>query len=246
MPGGMLGGGDEPLRMRHQAEDAAGGIAAAGHVSDRAVGIRGHAASVGRIPQRQLSGSGERFQVGLRPGYEPTFGMGHRQLEGGESMQEDAVAGLAAEPHPAIDIPPGPVVGQRGLPVTRLIAEQKAGLEQHLKPIADSDHETAPVAKPPQHVGQAGHEFEREDPAAGHVIAIGEASGDAENLIVVGSRRPFGESPHVNAAGDAAGSFEGMGRLQIAVGARGTEYERAGGEHLRRSPPGHAVPARRR
>ena len=60
-PAGMLRGVDVPLGMRHQAEDAAAGVAQPGHVGHRAVGIVGKrkrpaAVALGDVTQHQLPG----------------------------------------------------------------------------------------------------------------------------------------------------------------------------------------------
>ncbi len=108
-----------------------------------------------------------------------------------------------------------------------------------------AEDQAAPVPEPPEHVAQFRPELQRQDPAAGDVVAVGEAAGDAEDLVVVGGRRPLRQRPHVHTAGDAAGPFKGVGRLLITVGAWGTQHQSARREHLSGSP-GRGSAKRRR
>ena len=96
-------------------------------------------------------------------------------------------------------------------------------MEQHLKAVADAEDEAAFISKLHEGIGQASCQFQRKDAAAGDVIAVGKAAGDAQDLEVIGDRRLLGKSPHVDAAADRTGSLEGVCRLVIAVGAGGPQ-----------------------
>ncbi len=71
-----------------------------------------------------------------------------------------------------------------------------------------------------------------EDFAGGHVVAVGEAAGDGENLVLQEEAWLFAQLVDVDAVGEGAGLLEGELRLLIAVGAGGSQDEGAG--------PGHA------
>jgi len=123
--------------------------------------------------------------------------------------------------HPAIDEHAGGIVGEARAGCTRdRIGEQQARLQEDLKAVADAEDETAAVAELRQALGKPRLQFERENPPAGDVVAVGESARDAEDLEVVGKRRLLCQGMHVHAAGDRAGPLEGVGRFMVAVGAR--------------------------
>ena len=70
----------------------------------------------------------------------------------------------------------------------QVISRQQVGLDQNLKAVADPDDRFARVHEIMQRVAEPAHELIRENPASRYVIAITEATGNRENLIVV--KRP--------------------------------------------------------
>ena len=100
------------------------------------------------------------------------------------------------------------------------VGEQQAGLQEHLEAVADAEDQTAAVAELCQGVGKPRLQFDRENPPAGDVVAVGEPARDAEDLEVVGKRRLLCQGMHVHPAGDRAGPLEGVRRFMVTVGAR--------------------------
>ena len=82
------------------------------------------------------------------------------------------------------------------------------------------------ITKLRQGVGETRLQFQREDAAAGDIVAVGKASRDAEDLEVIGERRPLRKGTQVDAARNRTGPLEGMRRLVIAVGARCPQDQR--------------------
>ena len=213
--------------MGHQPEDAARLVADAGHIPHRAVGIRRGARRIGGIPQHQLARDVERLEVLGRPRHEPALAVGDREFEPIHALQEHATTRHRPQMNPAIDEHAGRVVGEAcpGSARSR-IGEQEARLQEHLKAVADAEDEAAAIAKCREAVGEPRPQFQRKDPSAGDVVAVGEAAGDAEDLKVVGERRLPRQGMNVHAAGDRAGPLEGMCRFVVAVGARCPQDQR--------------------
>ena len=61
----------------------------------------------------------------------------------------------------------------------------QAGLEQHLKAVADAEDQLLLIAEPPQGVAEEVGELVGEDLAGRHVVAVGEAAGDDEDLVAL-------------------------------------------------------------
>ena len=122
-------------------------------------------------------------------------------------------------------------MGKRGPRLAVRIGDEHPRLHEHLEAVADPEHETTAVAEAGEEIAEPGLQFEGEDPSAGDVVAVGEAAGDAEDLVVVGKRRLLCQGVDMNPLGNRPGPLEGVDGLMIAVRAGGTEDENTGGEH---------------
>ena len=71
--------------------------------------------------------------------------------------------------------------------------------------------------------------------AGGNIVAVAEAAGDAEDLILVGQLRGFEPTVEMDDVSIAAGALEGERGFDVAVGARSAEDTDAGrhGEEFR-------------
>ena len=87
------------------------------------------------------------------------------------------------------------------------------------------------VAELPQGVAEEVAELVGEDLAGRHVVAVGEAAGNDEDLIAMQQGRLLAEAVDVDALGDGAGSLEGELGLAVAVGAGRAQDQDAGGGH---------------
>jgi len=98
--------------------------------------------------------------VGFKGADSFTFKVGDGKLEVAQSAEEDAGPRPACQPHPAVDEAARCVVGQRCLlPPAGRIGKQQAGLQEHLKTVADPEHEPAAIAELHERIGEPGLEF---------------------------------------------------------------------------------------
>ena len=74
-------------------------------------------------------------------------------------------------------------MGQRGDGAVLVGRHEQAGLEQGLEAVADAEDQPFGVAEAAQGVAEEVGELVGEDLAGGHVVAVGEAAGDDEDLV---------------------------------------------------------------
>src|SRR5580692_12088035 len=96
-------------------------------------------------------------------------------------------------------------------------AWQDARLEQHLKTVADAEHQLVGSQKPGERLAEPAAELPRKDHAGPDVIAVTEAAGHAYDLKVVESLRLLEQAEEVHALGLAAGRLERERSLHVAI-----------------------------
>ena len=80
----------------------------------------------------------------------------------------------------------------------------------------------------PERGGQVVPHLHGEDLPGGHVVAVAEAAGDAEDLEVGQQGRLLQHAVDVQRLRLGAGQLEGPGGLLVAIGARGAEDQDVG------------------
>jgi hypothetical protein len=219
-PPRVLKGKNMTFGMRHEAEDEAGLVADPGDGIDGTVGIFA-------VGQWNLLLCPERFPNQVTYGYETTFTVRDGKFERfSQICGPDAAAGVWLEADPLGHETAGGIVGQRA----RLSAgtREQAGFDQDLKAIADADDRLAILDELTQGVGEVVNKLVGKDPAGGDVVAVAEAAGDGQELETVELLWVGEEGIEVKALGDGAGELERVGGFQVAVGAGGSEDQRAG------------------
>ncbi len=128
------------------------------------------------------------------------------------------------QPDPAVLEAARVVPGERGRRAELFVRlQQNARFDQHLEAVADAQDQFA--------VGlEAGHfraevvlEVVAQDAAGGHVVAVAEAAGDAEDLELPETYGLAEQRVDVQRLGCSAGLPEGEGGFLIAIGARGSQ-----------------------
>src|SRR5215468_11080900 len=113
----MLRRQDVPLGVRHEAEDAAAGVAQPGDVALRAVrvdGIRPRLAFVIDVLEYHLSGLPQPLQNPRLADEEPALAVGRRHVEPVVTLEEGTAAGDGPQVDPAVLELAGSVAGQGG------------------------------------------------------------------------------------------------------------------------------------
>ena len=154
-PPWMMGPLDVPFRMWHQAEHASRFIANPGHIGHRSVGVDGEwkriITKIGfltAVPQCQLPLLFQaREHIGLADN-ELSFGVCDGQIHSLNTLQKHTSPVFAHEIVFGHQIDPPIFKSSRivprerdGSPVFLVIAEQNSGLDEHLKSVADSQHQ---------------------------------------------------------------------------------------------------------
>jgi hypothetical protein len=158
--------------------------------------------------------------------------MGNRQFKPAESSEENAVARGCLEVHPAVDELTRIVMSQCCLGTSiGSGGEKQPCLQEHLEPIANPQNQTATFVKPPQGIAESLAQLKGQDPAAGDVVTVGEATRNTEDLKVIQNSRTFGKATNMHATTNPAGPLKGMSRLMVTVGSGATKDKSAGREH---------------
>ena len=82
--------------------------------------------------------------------------------------------------------------------------------------------------EPVERVGEVVADLVGEDPARGDVVAVAEAAGNGQELVVVHKRRAFEDFVDVAILDGGAGELEGVGGFLVAVRAGGPQDQRRG------------------
>ena len=222
----MLGGQDVAFRMRHQAQHVARNVAQPGQVLLRAVRIdrkRPGLPVVVHVAQHDLPGLVEPIKDPFLPAHEVAFAVSHGQLQQIVPLEKRAFAGPGLEGDPAILELAVLVGGQRCQRALFVRQQNQPGLEQHLKAVAHAEDQLFLIAEGPQHVPQEMRQLAGEDLARGHVVAIGEAARDDEDLKIMQEPGIFPQTIDVDALRQPARQFEGELRFDVAIGTGGTQ-----------------------
>jgi hypothetical protein len=184
------------------------------------------------ISQNQLATGVEPVEEVITGGCKPSLGMGDRQLKPAEAPEENTVAWSCLKIDPAIDKLPRVVMGQSRLEASISGGgEEQSCLEEHLEAIADPKNQTSAIVKPAEGIAESLAKFKGQDPAAGDVVTVGEATWNTEDLEVIQNSGTLGKAANMHATADPARPLKGMGSLMIAVGSGATKDKSAGGEH---------------
>lgn len=159
-----------------------------------------------------------------------TFSMSHWDIEFINPFQEHTVAGRDFQPHPAIGVATVGVPGQSHLIFQRFLCEvldtashQQAGFQDRLKPVADPEDQFVGLQKFSHGVIQLPAQLARKDDSGAEVIAVAEATGDAENLELAESRGIFEQTKQVNSFCGSTSQFKRVSGFNVAVGPWGTK-----------------------
>src|SRR5207302_4328564 len=110
--------------------------------------------------------------------------------------------------HPAILELSLRIVRKRGERPILIWRKQQAGLEKGLKAVADAEDQFVSVSKPLKTVAEEVAELHRQNLASGHIVAIGVAAWNDENLIAVQQARHLAQPVDVNAIRMGPGLLE--------------------------------------
>lgn len=237
------------FRMRHQAENPACRIADTGHIPLGTIWI--HRKPTGftvriRIAKDDLPGLFQSFQDPFLPANEIPLAVGDRYVHAVVTFQEGALARVDCEMDPAILEAAMRIVGQRGDGAFVIPRNEKPGLENRLKAVADTKNQLVLVAENSQHFAEKMKQLVGEDFPRGYVVAEGEAAGDDQYLELLEKGWMFPKSIYVKTFRRSPGFLEGEFGFAVAVSAWGTQDENAGWGHegyrsFRRGFPGKSL-----
>ena len=131
--------------------------------------------------------------------------------------------------------------GERGQRAVLVGRHQEAGLEHRLEAVADAEDELLVVAELAEGVGEEVLHVDRLHLPGPHVVAVGEAAGQDEDLVVAQEPGVVAEGVEVDAVAAAADHLEGLLHLVIAVGSRGTQDECVRRGHDENAPEGTSL-----
>lgn len=219
----ILGREQVALGVGHESQDPASPVGEAGGVSNAAVGVirvDGHASGPAGIYQYDPSDAAQRGDAVL-PALDEDLSLAvcHREVELRVRIHKRAVRLFRPAPNPAVFVPASVVVG-KGDANGAVGTGHEVHSHEHLEPVADSKYATATVDKPPQGVADMMNELVGENLSTGDVIAVGEASGDGQDLIVIKSVRGLNEPADVQSLRHRAGAFPREGGFLVAVDSR--------------------------
>ena len=163
--------------------------------------------------------------------------MGYRQVHPLDATEENTLLAGHAQADPTVFILAGVVVGQRGRrAMGRIVVQEDAGLDDHLKTVADTQDQFAGRLEVGQTAGQVMPHLHGKNLPGGYVVAETESAGNAENLKPIEHGRRLQEAIDMERLGRRAGRFKSEGRFQVAVGAWGSEDEDVGLGHSSGEP----------
>jgi hypothetical protein len=155
-----------------------------------------------------------------------------RQIHPLDAIQEDAFRTLHPQPHPTVFIFPRVVVRERGGGAhRRLVRQEHARLDEHLKAVADPEDQFAGGLELGQLGGEVMLHLHGEDPPGRHVVAKTESARDAENLEAGQQTRLVQQPIDVLRGRLRPGFLEGVGGLHVAVRAGGSQNQDVGLGH---------------
>ena len=164
--------------------------------------------------------------------------MRHGDVELVNTRQEKTLRRRDLQTHPAIGIPPVAVPGQSDLIFPGLLGSvldsaphKQAGLQDRLKPVADSQNEFVSQQKLPHCVVQLSSQLTREDHAGSQIVTVTESTRDTQNLVLTEPRRVFQQSKQMQPLGRSPSQLEGMRGLDVAVGSGGSQDADSGDSH---------------
>jgi hypothetical protein len=225
----MLQGQDMAFGMRHQTEDAAGGIAEASDIALGAIGIL-----AGCVAKDNLPGLIKTTEDPVSPAAEVAFAVGDGQFELLEALEKGAAMGADGEGGPAILEAAGGIGGQSGEWSLFIGGDEESGLECGLEAVADSEDEFLGVAESSDRLGEKAGELDGEDFAGGNVITMREAAGEGEDLIAAEQAGIVAQAIDVHAIDGGTGELEGKREFPIAVSPGRTEDQNMRGRHERK------------
>ena len=109
---------------------------------------------------------------------------------------------------------------------------QNARLEQRLKTVADSQHEFVRREKPLDGIAQMTAKLTGENNARSDVVAVTEATGYAEDLVLIEQLGLFDQPEEMDAIGATATHVERVRGLHVTVRAGSTQYTHSGSSQL--------------
>jgi hypothetical protein len=219
-PLGVVGPAVECLGMGHQSKNTATGVADAGDVADRPIGV-GWKLAGGRLTIR--SGVLDDHLLVLHQGvdngigrHKLAFAMPNGQFQLLHATGKDTAGGrVHRQGHPVVPEIAAVVKGQgHGTPrIVGIDARQQPQVDQALEPVADADDEIAPVHKLQQPIADTGFHAHRLHHAGAMVVRPAESTDEAHNLKVVQGDRAVDQGIDVDAPGPGSGQFKGISRL---------------------------------
>jgi len=171
------------FRVRHQAEDAARGVADAGHVGrgtirvGRVGNVRGMVAE--GVAKHELPGGVELREDLPVAGDKLPFGVGDGEVQRLDAAEEDAAVAGRAELDPAVFELAGIIPVKCRLRLAVFDRQQQPALEQHLEAVADTQYQLARGLELYQCFLQMMPDLRGKDPPRGDVVPVAKAARDA-------------------------------------------------------------------
>src|SRR5262249_26065569 len=103
---------------------------------------------------------------------------------------------------------------------------------QGLEAVADAEDQLFRVAELAQRVAEEMAELVGQDFARSHIVAVGEAAGNDQDLVTQELAGAFAQAVDVQPFGLGAGFLESELRLPVAIGAGAAKDEDAGSGHF--------------
>lgn len=221
--------------MRHEPEDAAGGVGESGGVSNAAIGVfRIHR---GRHGEADIFEGDASHRAKLLRGFvvavenQTPLAVPHGEVELLTRLDEGAATILRrAQSHPTVFVPSGSVERQRRANAA-VVTREQAHANENLKAVADAEDQSAAIDEGTELVAEVMAKLVRQKLAAGDVVTVTEAAGDGEKLVASEGIRRGDELLHMNQVAVGPGALPCEDGLLVAVNAGSAEDEDTGPSH---------------
>lgn len=98
-------------------------------------------------------------------------------------------------------------------------------MDEDLEAIADAQDKLTGVDKAVQVVEEVSPKLSGENPSCGDVVAVAEAAGNGEHLVIPQQAGLLNEAPDVDEVSLGPGEFPGVTGFEVAIGAGGPQNE---------------------
>lgn len=231
---GRVRGEDVSLGVGHHAEHSTSAVDEGSRVFNTAIGVfreNRRLAVASDVAQGDVSEGGDLGRAGFAIfENDLAFAMCDREPEGLAAFQKRTVVGVSADGDPAVFVTAGVVEHERRTCRT-VCAGKHAHAHENLEAVADAEQKSAAIDEGAERVAEMVRELAAEDFPTGDVVAVTEAAGDGEDLIIVEEARIFNETVDVDALGQRTGHAPRVRGFFVAVDAGGAEDESVNSRH---------------